>query len=120
MGAAVSVRGEKWPVSTAGGSQPQWRRDGRELFYRGGLTSSVMEMVWAVDVRPGPAFSVGKPRALFADTFTPAPNGTTGYSITQDGKRFLFAQPIHPDPPITNIHLVVNWFAELRRAAGAK
>ncbi len=114
------VTGQRWRVSTDGGSEPLWSRDGRELFYRGGLTSSVMEMVWAVDVRPGPAFSVGKPRALFADTFTPAPNGTTGYSITQDGKRFLFAQPIHPDPPITNIHLVVNWFAELRRAAGAK
>jgi Tol biopolymer transport system component len=27
------VSGGKWLVSTGGGSQPRWRRDGKELFY---------------------------------------------------------------------------------------
>ncbi len=27
--------GRKWQISTQGGSWPQWRRDGREIFYRG-------------------------------------------------------------------------------------
>jgi hypothetical protein len=64
--------------------------------------------------------SSGTPRALLADTFVESPNTVTGYSITPDGKRFLFAQPIQPDPPITQIQLVVNWFTELHRAATAK
>jgi serine/threonine protein kinase len=108
------VTGQRWRASTDGGSEPLWSHDGRELFYRGGRT------VWAVDVGTSPAFSVGTPRALFADTFTPSPNGSTGYSVSKDGKRFLFAQPVQPDPPITQIQMVVNWFTELRRAAGAK
>jgi hypothetical protein len=88
-----------------------WSHDGRELFYRGG------GKVWAVDVRTSPTFSVGSPRSLFADTFIQSPNATTGYSVTNDGKRFLFAQPVQPDPPITHIQMAVNWFTELRRAA---
>jgi Tol biopolymer transport system component len=109
------LTGQRWRISTEGGTEPVWSHDGRELFYRGG------GKVWAVDVRTSPTFSVGTPRALFADTFIQSPNGTTGYSVTNDGNRFLFAQPIQPDPPITHIQMVVNWFSELRRAAtGAK
>jgi serine/threonine-protein kinase len=108
------LNGQRWRISTEGGGEPVWSHDGRALFYRGG------GKIWAVDVRTSPAFSVSSPRALFADTFTPSPNGTTGYSVTNDDKRFLFAQPVQPDPPITHIQMVVNWFAELRRAAGAK
>jgi hypothetical protein len=29
----------KWPVSVAGGSEPAWSGDGRELFYRSGASS---------------------------------------------------------------------------------
>jgi hypothetical protein len=56
---------------------------------------------------------------LFADTFVIGPNSRNGYSIA-DGDRFLFAQPVRPDPPITQVPVVMNWFSELRRAAGAK
>jgi Tol biopolymer transport system component len=39
----LSPRGErgpgKWQVSTGGGWQPRWRRDGKELFYSAGSTS---------------------------------------------------------------------------------
>ena len=52
-------------------------------------------------------------------TFVVAPNGGTGYSIDRSN-RFLFAQPVQPDPPITQLPVVVNWFTELRRAAGTK
>jgi Tol biopolymer transport system component len=107
------LTGQRWRVSTDGGTEPVWSHDGRELFYRGGQT------VWAVDVRTSPTFSVGTPRALFADAFTLSPNGSTGYSVSKDGKRFLFAQPVQPDPPITHIQMVVNWFTELQRAAVA-
>ena len=35
----VSPDGRRWQISTAGGSQPRWSRDGRELFFvTGGQT----------------------------------------------------------------------------------
>ena len=79
--------GERWRVSTSGGADPLWSRDGRELFYRSG------GKVMAVDVRTSPRFSAGTPRALFDDTFAVSPNFITGYSVAADG-RFLFAQPV--------------------------
>ena len=108
------LTGQRWRVSTDGGGEPLWSRDGRELFYRGG------GRVWTATVGAGSIFSAGSPRPLFADTFVESPNTVTSYSVTQDGSRFLFAQFVQPDPPITQIQLVVNWFAELHRGASAK
>ena len=108
------LTGQRWRISTEGGTEPLWSREGSELFYRGGS----VRQVWAVDIRTSP-FGVGTPRALFPDNFVPAPNGNTGYSVTQDGKRFLFPDPVQPDPPIMRIQMVVNWFSELKHAAGA-
>ena len=107
------LTGQRWRISTSGGSEPAWSRDGRQLFYRNA------GQIYAVDVRTSPTFNAGTPQTLFADTFVIAPNSRTGYSIST-GNRFLFAQPVRPDPPITHLPVVVNWFAELRRAAGAK
>ncbi len=50
--------GGKWQVSTAGGNFPQWNPNSRELFYRNGDTTMV------VDVTTSPTFSAGKPRVL--------------------------------------------------------
>jgi Tol biopolymer transport system component len=104
------LTGERWRVSTAGGADPLWSRDGRELFYRSN------GKVMAVDVRTSPRFSTGTPRALFDDTFAVSPNFMTGYSVAEDG-RFLFAQPVRPDPPTRAVQVVLNWFSELRQAA---
>ena len=102
--------GDRWRVSTAGGADPLWSRDGRELFYRGG------GKVMAVDIRTSPRFSAGTPRVLFDDTFAVSPNYMTGYSVAEDG-RFLFAQPVKPDPPTSAVQVALNWFSELRQAA---
>src|SRR5205814_1046544 len=52
--------GGKWPVSTKGGGDPRFRRDGKELFY----ISSDRKMM-AVEVKTGGAFEPGIPKALF-------------------------------------------------------
>jgi hypothetical protein len=106
------LTGQRWRISTGGGNEPVWSADGRELFFRSG------DQIWAVAIRTSPSFSVSRPQALFADTFVTGPNGRSGYSVA--GDRFLFAQPVRPDPPITQLPVVVNWFTELRRAAGTK
>ena len=80
----------KWKVSTAGGHQPRWRRDGKNLYYLG-LDRKLME----VPVKPvsgaRPGFEVGAPEALFETRVPPAPPlvASSFYDVTADGKRFL-------------------------------
>jgi len=76
-------------VSTAGGSQPQWRRDGTELLYMAPDRSliSVPFQTGAED------FVTGPPRRLFPTrTKLLEIQGTARtYAISSDGRRFLVA-----------------------------
>jgi hypothetical protein len=54
------AKGAKFQVSTAGGSEPRWRRDGRELFYLG-----VDGRLMLVDVETEPDFKLDTPKAMF-------------------------------------------------------
>ena len=51
--------GEKLTISTQGGNEPVWSRNGRELFYRSG------DAMMAVEVTTNPVLSTGRPRRLF-------------------------------------------------------
>jgi eukaryotic-like serine/threonine-protein kinase len=101
---------EKWPVSTAGGTQPCWRRNGKELFYL-----SVDSKIMAVPVKMGDTFEAGIPRPLFRIDSVMGIDavGASEYDVTADGERFLvsMADAEARSLPIT---VVVNWTAELR------
>ena len=101
--------GGKWTISTDGGNEPVWSRDGRELFYRNG------DAVMAVPITSHPTFAAGLPRRLFSAQFEPTGTGTSGYDVSPDGRRFLMIQPTEPEPPATQVNIVINWFEELRR-----
>ena len=105
------VSGGKWQVSTGGGDQPQWRRDGRELFY-----IAPDKKLMAVQVTAGASFESGAPAALFA-TRVPATGLTDNrnhYVPGPDGQRFLVNNLVEEGntQPIT---LVLNWAAGLKR-----
>lgn len=89
-------------VSTSGGADPQWRGDGRELFFRapGGA-------MMVVAVAPGPAFSAGRPDVLFRTPVDFASAGSSSYAVTQDGSRFLIALPTGESTPLTAKY---NWW----------
>jgi eukaryotic-like serine/threonine-protein kinase len=70
-------------VSAAGGVQPQWRADGRELFFLS-LEGSMM----SVQLTPGPDLTAATPRQLFATGIDPDAN-VRQYAATRDGQRFL-------------------------------
>jgi eukaryotic-like serine/threonine-protein kinase len=107
-----AAQGGKWQVSTAGGDQPRWRRDGRELFYVAGNTIVAAEVNGI-----GPAFQIGTVRPLFdvRRRTTQSIFGTGSvYDVTADGQRFLVnvvAEGQEVPPPIT---VITNWTANLR------
>jgi len=110
--------GGKWQISTAGGSQPRWRRDGRELFY---VASDGRLMAVPVRVAPNSrAVDVGAPVALFptrlaggANIAQAGPLARAQYVVAADG-RFLMI--VAGDEAVTSpITIVQNWDAALQK-----
>jgi DNA-binding winged helix-turn-helix (wHTH) protein/Tol biopolymer transport system component len=94
---------ERWPISTGGGSDPQWRRDGRELYY-----IAADGTLMAVSTETGTTFDAGTPEPLFRASFdrTSLEFGSA-YAPAPDGQRFLVAEAIGENEP----HLIamLNW-----------
>ena len=111
--------GGKWLISTEGGADPVWARNGRELFYRNG------DKMMAVDIQTQPAFKAGTPRMLFERPAYTSGVGLAGtrradYDISPDGQRFLvIKQPEQQETALTQINVVLNWFEELKRRVPA-
>lgn len=88
--------GKKVQVSTGGGANPRWRRDGRELFF-----SSGRDVVAAAVSVSADTVAVGKTQVLFT---RPEDSGLLG--ISPDGQRFLVGAPLDSPAPVT---LLLNW-----------
>jgi serine/threonine-protein kinase len=105
--------GSRWQISAAGGRQPVWSRDGRELFYRD-FSGALM----AVPIMAGPDFAPGPPVRLFEGTGlmgAGAQGGGRTYDVGPDGSRFLMVRA--GNQAATPLVVVLNWFEELRRLA---
>jgi serine/threonine protein kinase/Tol biopolymer transport system component len=98
--------GAPLPVSTQGGAQVRWRRDGRELFYVA-LDGRLMTAV--VRTQADGQLEVGIPMPLFATHIGRAvtPVGAQ-YVVSPDGQRFLMNTVVESASP-TPIRLIVNW-----------
>ena len=95
--------GAKTQVSSDGGAQPRWNRNGRELFFQNG------GRMMAVDVETGAAFRAGTPRMLFEKPYV-------AYDVHPDGKRFLMLKPASGTGVNSGeLHVVLNFFDEVRR-----
>ena len=96
----------KWQVSSAGGRQPRWRGDGRELFYM-----APDGTLMAVPVAPGADPAPGLPVALFKVQVPElAPQFGRDYAASRDGQRFLVNWMADQGARAT---VVVNWTAGL-------
>jgi Tol biopolymer transport system component len=98
----------QWQVSLAGGLQPEWRRDGRELFF---LDTDGRMM--SVPVSMAPDFQPGLPKALF-DVDVPQATSPyqSHYAVTADGQRFLINTVID-QPTRPALSVILNWTARL-------
>ncbi len=103
----------KWKISADGGTEPVWSPDGKEVFYRRGRDLMVVE------VETGDTLSVGRPRPLFSRDYRLDNTGHPSYDVSPDKQSFVMIQESR-DEPLTEIHIVLNWFEELERLVPTK
>ena len=93
----------RWVISTGGGATPQWRGDGRELFYQ------VNQEIWGVAITTTPTgVDIGATERLFDLGM-----GSVGWAVTRDGQRFLVAHAVEGRAPGA-LTVTVNWTETLR------
>jgi eukaryotic-like serine/threonine-protein kinase len=99
----------KWQISTAGGSQPVWSRNGRELYF---LTPD--RKLVAAKVATMPEFHIEAAQTLFEVVEKPSASDIPLYDVRPDGSRFLVNIPVEGvgSEPLT---VVLNWMAGLPR-----
>jgi len=98
----------RWQVSTAGGTRPNWRKDGKELFFW-----STDQQVMAVDVSQKDAgLQLGTPHALLKATTVTSASGP--YTVSADGKKFVM-NTVTPQSITEPLTLITNWPADLKQ-----
>jgi serine/threonine protein kinase/Tol biopolymer transport system component len=95
------ITDEAWRVSTSGGSQPDWSRDGKEIFFLS-LDGNLM----TAPVSAGATLSLGAPQRLFR-TAVRLLSPFNQYAVSADGKRFLMAAT--QDLDARPFRVLVNW-----------
>jgi eukaryotic-like serine/threonine-protein kinase len=101
----------KWQVSTAGGTQPRWRGDTKELFY-----IAPDGKIMAAPVTAGATFDAGAPTALFqahAREFF-ATSEQVSYDISKDGQRFLINTQVK-SADTQPMSVILNWDTDLKK-----
>jgi Tol biopolymer transport system component/tRNA A-37 threonylcarbamoyl transferase component Bud32 len=103
-----------WQVSTDGGTEPLWSRDGRQLIYRNANGDLV-----SASISVGPTFAVGKRTILFNARDYWSNDTSHYYAVTPDGQRFLMVRSVTPAADVGGkLTLVENWFGEVARKLG--
>jgi serine/threonine-protein kinase len=102
----------RWPISTQGGTQVQWRRDGQELFFR--RDNQMLAVALGSQAPPTPA----PPRVLFEQQYSYGASQTIAdYDVSPDGQRFLM---VKSESSRSRLNIVFGWAEELKRHERAK
>jgi serine/threonine-protein kinase len=96
-----------WQISYDLGEEPIWSPNGDELFYR-----SVNKWM-VVSISAEPEFAAGPPQVVFEGPYVNVSG--LSYDVAPDGQRFLVLQPEYNDSEVRELHVVLNWFEELKR-----
>jgi hypothetical protein len=110
--------GAKIQISSSGGTDPVWKRNGGELFYRDG------DSMMGVHVSTVGAFQAGRPEELWRGHYShgmssscgPAGTTSSNYDVTADGQRFLMIKDDDQDRAVARQFVVVQgWGEEISR-----
>jgi serine/threonine-protein kinase len=108
----LGSQGPRVQVSTAGGIEPVWAPNGKELFFRSGRD------LLAVPIETTPQFAIGRPQALFSGDYAfgalaATVSGLANYDVAPDGQRFVMmtgTQWLEGQ-----LVVVLNWFADWKK-----
>lgn len=102
------------PIST--GFHPLWSPDGKELFFS---RTTGPDQTMVVRIATQPTLTFGNPEPVLRATSVEGdPAEARNYDITPDGKRFIIV--VRPEqtqsglPATEQLHVVMNWFEELK------
>jgi hypothetical protein len=98
----------QWQISTSGGVYPQWRSDGKELFY----VSPAGDMMAAAISARDATLEAGAPVTLFPRRIFGGRGDSSqarAYDVARDGRFLINAVVTEVTPPIT---LLMNWRPE--------
>ena len=101
--------GSEEPISVGGGREPVWSASRSEVYYR--RAGELM----AVSVgEAGSTLIVGTPRRVFADPYRRNidAGAVANYDIAPSGDRFVMVE--ERSDARRRVHVVLNWFEELR------
>ncbi|MDQ5870974.1 MAG: protein kinase [Acidobacteriota bacterium] len=92
-------------ISTNGGSEPAWTREGRELLYRQGNEFFTVEMEFSPNLR------VGAPRVLFSADLTHGGGEEKPfeYAVSSDGNHIYATRAVRSPEPERRLAIVTNW-----------
>src|SRR5258705_2147617 len=96
--------GRRVQLSTSGGSEPVWSRDGTHVFYRGEGKLMVARL------RTEPTLGVVGRDTLFTDAFVPSTNPHANFDAAPDGAHLVLLKPVGRSERI----IMSNWSASLR------
>jgi len=101
----------KWQVSSAGGQEPRWRQDGKELFY-----VSAEGNMMALAVTAGASFKADSPVALFQTHRRPPVSlpDVFSYDVSGDGQRFLILTKVD-EANAAPLSITLNWASEMEK-----
>jgi eukaryotic-like serine/threonine-protein kinase len=91
--------GTRVQVSVDGGTNPEWRRDGQELYF-----VSLSDRLMVSTTRLGASFEASVPTELFALP----PNRSTSFLPSTDGQKFLIGETVTQNAPSPST-VILNW-----------
>jgi serine/threonine-protein kinase len=117
---SLAAGGEVIQVSLAGGSEPVWAHDGRELFYRGlpNVATGTEAMIMSAKISTRPTLGVTSREALFSASAIVTSNPHANYDVSPDGKRFVYVRS-NPSSRVMVIQNLAAMVAKLRGGQGA-
>ena len=97
------------PVSRGEGREPQWSRDGRELFYRLG------NRMMSVEIQTEPELDIGEPVELWTHPYFSQWSLFRNYDVASDGRFLMLSIPDAAEAQTMTINVALDWFAEFER-----
>lgn len=100
---STAGNGQRFQVSPAGGDEPIWRADGKEIVYVAPDTT-----LMAVPITgSGPQLIAGQPKPLFRLNLARDPTYFPTYAATPSADRFLVSRFADPSP--LPVSVLINW-----------